>query len=107
MRWLKRNRPGLYEYDAFFYHQTFYRFIRYLAELDLDLAETYMKYLPKDFKPRYSKELYIPFWNAMMVQLVGFKKAEELRRVVRSGIKKEDRFKLKSKPVWNQKANKT
>lgn len=103
MRWLKRNRPGLYEFDQFFYQQTFYRFIRYLAELDLDLAESYMKYLPKDFKPRYSKELYIPFWNAMMVQLVGFKKAEELRRVVRSNIKKEDRFELKSKPTWNQK----
>jgi len=82
MYWLKRHRPGSFEMEQFFYHQTFYRFIRYLAELDLKRAERYMQYLPSDFKPKYSKETYIPFWNAMMVQLVGFRRAETFRRTV-------------------------
>lgn len=82
MNWLKRHRPGSFEMDQFFYHQTFYRFIRYLAELDLQRAEKYMQYLPADFKPKYSKETYIPFWNAMMVQLVGFRRAETFRQTV-------------------------
>lgn len=83
MRWIAKKRPQQFKQDQFFYHQTFYRFIRYLAELDIDLADDYMQYLPKDFKPRASKETYIPFWNAMMVQLVGFKKAEQLKQVVK------------------------
>ena len=48
---------------------------------------------------------YAVEWEKVVVARVtaALKKAEELRRVVRSSIKKEERFELKSKPIWNQK----
>jgi len=84
LNFLKKNRPVYLKQHEFFYHQTLYRFIRYLAEYDIELADDYFhNQLPGDFSPKYSKATYIPLWNAKMVNLIGFKKAEYLKQYVK------------------------
>ncbi len=93
LEYLKANKPVYFVKNQTFYYQTLYRFIRYLAECDLDLAEQYyQKHLPKDFKPLYSKETYIPFWNAKLVRLVGFRRAESFKVFVKESIRKTGSF---------------
>ncbi|MEM9820911.1 MAG: glycosyltransferase family 2 protein [Bacteroidota bacterium] len=85
--YLNMHRPVYLKKHEFFYLQTLYRFIRYLAEYDIELAdEYYQNHLPHDFSPQHSKETYIPLWNAKMVNLIGFKKAEYFKHFVKRSL---------------------
>ena len=87
LNYLRTNRPAYLKKNEFFYYQTLYRFIRFLAEYDVELADQYYReHLPSDFKPQYSKETYIPLWNAKMVNLVGFKRAEYFKHFVKRSL---------------------
>ncbi|MEM8907069.1 MAG: glycosyltransferase family 2 protein [Bacteroidota bacterium] len=87
LNYLKTHRPAYLRAHRFFYYQTFYRYIRFLAEYDVELADHYYhQQLPSDFKPQYSKETFIPLWNARMVNLVGFKRAEYFKHFVKRSL---------------------
>lgn len=87
LEYLRIYKPDYLKKHQFYYHQTLYRFIRLLAEHDVELADDYYQQnLPTDFRPRYSKETYIPLWNAKMVNLLGFKRAEYFKNFVKRSL---------------------
>ena len=78
------TKPEYLAKEQNYFLNMMYKYVRLLAVQDLDLGvEAYHKYLPKNFKPSFRKDINNPLWNVWAVWFLGFRRGEVWKNSVK------------------------